>query len=143
MTGPLELDQLAEREQAAHMVFSHRVPLTVAGLAENMLSMNDREHFQVTKPKKRYWRQLGAVIGRQAGKLDGGRVVVFFRLPKGGKGVRTVKEVANLQPVVKCLVDGLVDAGVFPDDDDLHVWGQDARRLPFTGACEAVVTIWA
>lgn len=138
-----ELEQLAAREKAASLLFSHRVPLTVAGLAENMLSMNDREHFQVTKPKKRYWRQLGAVIGRQAPNLDGGRVVLFFRLPKAGKGVRTVREVANLQPVVKCLVDGLVDAGVFPDDGDSFVWGQDARRLPFNGNCELIVTIWA
>ena len=135
---------LLHREEQAAPVWVAHIPLSAQSFSEHVVSMNDREHFHKAAPKKKFWRTLGAVAARGAGrpKFDGGRVVVFFRLPKGGRGVRSVKEVANLQPVVKALIDGMVDAGVFPDDDDKHVWAQDARRLPWNGTCEIFVTIW-
>lgn len=90
--------------------------------------MNDRPHYRVRATKTAFWRNLARLAARNAPHYRQGRVVVYFPVPASGRG--SVREVANLQPVVKALVDGLVDAGVFTDDNDRVVWGQDARRLP-------------
>ena len=52
------------------------------------------------------------------------------------------RDVSNLYPyVAKPLVDGLVDARVIPDDDDLHVIGPDLRRDPEKGPHRVVIDI--
>jgi hypothetical protein len=38
------------------------------------------------------------------------------------------RDVGNLYPSAKALVDGLVDYGLIPDDDDRHLIGPDMRR---------------
>lgn len=43
---------------------------------------------------------------------------------------RRRRDVHNLMPTFKALVDGLVDAGVIPDDDDKHLTGPDPRAVP-------------
>lgn len=40
---------------------------------------------------------------------------------------RRRRDPANWAPTAKAVVDGLVDAGVFPDDDYKHVTGPDMR----------------
>jgi hypothetical protein len=37
------------------------------------------------------------------------------------------RDVANIAPTIKALVDGCVDAGLLPDDDDAHLVGPDLR----------------
>lgn len=137
-------EQLLRREEQARPAWVAKIPLSGVQFSENIVSMNDREHFRASAPKKKFWRTLGMVAARGGGRpqLGSGRVVVYFRLPKPGRGVRTVKEVANLQPIVKALIDGLVDAGMFKDDSDEFVWGQDARRLPFDGKVEVIIVVW-
>ena len=51
------------------------------------------------------------------------RVVITY----GWTGPGRVRDAGNLQPTSKALVDGLVDAGVFPDDNDAWVEGPDNR----------------
>lgn len=145
MTSSLEISKLAKREVDARVAWAQSVVLPVATWSSIMLSMNDRLSPHPKAEKTKEWRKIGGLLARAAPKLKHGRVVVYFRLPKQTKGVRTVREVANLAPVVKALVDGLVDAGVFPDDGDDFVTGQDARRLPgvATDNVEIVVTVWA
>lgn len=145
MTSSLEIAKLAEREAAARVVWARSLDLPIATWSSIMLSMNDRLSPHPKAEKTKEWRKIGGLLASGAPKLKRGKVVVYFRLPKQAKGVRTVREVANLAPVIKALVDGLVDAGVFPDDGDAFVIGQDARRLPgvATDNVEIVITVWA
>lgn len=43
---------------------------------------------------------------------------------------RRRRDVGNLYPSFKAAIDGLVDAGVLPDDDDEHLIGPDMRLGP-------------
>ncbi|GHE33208.1 hypothetical protein GCM10017673_40170 [Streptosporangium violaceochromogenes] len=43
---------------------------------------------------------------------------------------RRRRDPANLYPSFKALIDGVVDAGVLPDDDDRHLVGPDMRLGP-------------
>lgn len=40
------------------------------------------------------------------------------------------RDVANLMPTFKALIDGAIDAHVLPDDDDTHLVGPDLRVTP-------------
>lgn len=51
------------------------------------------------------------------------RIIVTY----GWTGPGRVRDSGNLQPTSKALVDGLVDAGIFPDDNDKWVVGPDNR----------------
>ena len=141
------VDDLVTADAQAEMVWAGEIRLPMQVWNANILTMNDRKHHHQTSPCTRFWRTHGQALGAKAPKLKRGRVVVYFQLPKQGPNRRTVREVANLQPVVKAITDGLVDRGVFPDDADRYVWGQDARRSGET-ATEATgvrcfVTLWA
>lgn len=37
------------------------------------------------------------------------------------------RDVANLSPTIKAAIDGIVDAGLIPDDSDAHLVGPDLR----------------
>jgi crossover junction endodeoxyribonuclease RusA len=50
---------------------------------------------------------------------------------------------ANLYPSFKAAVDGLVDAGVLPDDDADHVLGPDMRRGPVVRGGQLVLVVRA
>jgi hypothetical protein len=69
-------------------------------------------------------------------KLSGPRlgtthVAAFIGYPRNGKA-----DPANAAPTVKALIDGMVDAGVWPDDDSTYVIGPTvpARDLMIPGA---------
>ena len=51
------------------------------------------------------------------------RVTAFIQYRTNGRA-----DPNNAHPTTKALIDGLVHAGVFPDDDDTHVLGPDHRR---------------
>lgn len=59
---------------------------------------------------------------QRAPKLERARLVVTVSLPD-----RRRRDLHNFTPTIKALVDGLVDAGVLPDDDALHLSGPDWR----------------
>lgn len=139
MTGPVPVDLVA-RERRGGPSWTVELPVSKAAWEANVLSMNDRLTPFPKAERTKFWRAFMAAASRRAPRFRGGRVVVWFAPPTRGKG--SVHEVANLQPMVKALVDGMVDAGVFPGDSDAVVWGQDARRLPKAGAPRIVVQVW-
>jgi hypothetical protein len=65
------------------------------------------------------------------------RITVTIRFPDLRR-----RDVSNLYPyVAKPLVDGLIDARILPDDDDLHIIGPDMRRDPERGPHRIVISI--
>lgn len=103
------------------------VVVTVPGNKTMLLSANDRHHWRKKAARTRYWRQLAAVCvhAAQFEQLTGRvHITVTFAWPD-----RRRRDIANLAPTVKAIVDGLVDGGLIPDDDDKHVLGPDIRRV--------------
>jgi hypothetical protein len=75
-------------------------------------------------------------VGRTT-RYERAHVTVTFRFPNNRR-----RDVHNLLPLVaKPIVDGIVGAGILPDDDDKHLVGPDLRRNPENGPYEIVVTV--
>lgn len=91
------------------------------------LSANDRMHWAPKSERTRQLRTLGNVHGRRIGQLGTSHVAAFIGYPRAGKA-----DPANAAPTVKALIDGFVDAGVWPDDDSTHVLGPTYLRDPST-----------
>ncbi|GAA1807136.1 hypothetical protein [Nesterenkonia flava] len=114
--------------------------LRLVNWKDDHLSLNQRDHPHERARKTKLWRTLGFKAARQASvrPLEGARIEVWYRYPDNRR-----REVSNLQNLSKALVDGIVDAGVLPDDSDLHVIGPDNRRDPVNGSHQVVVRILA
>lgn len=71
------------------------------------------------------WRESAAgVVPAGVLQFEGPiRIVAHIWKPRRGR-----YDPNNLAPTTKACVDGLVDAGVFVDDDHLHVHGPDHRH---------------
>lgn len=121
-------------------------PIELVGVEpRRLVSGNRRIHHMTRSEVCAYWRSLArdAAVGAY-GVADEGeswhqrvRIVVTVRFPDLRR-----RDVSNLYPyVAKPIVDGLVDARVIPDDDDLHVVGPDLRRDPERGPHRVLVDI--
>ena len=89
------------------------------------VTSNDRPHWAVKAKAVAYVRKLtwAAAKGRRLPRHKAVHITVFVQYPTGGRA-----DPNNAEPMGKAAVDGLVDAGVIPDDDDRHVLGPDYRR---------------
>lgn len=92
------------------------------------LSANDRLHWAPKAQRTRELRALGTIHGRIVGPLGVSHVAAFIGYPRNGKA-----DPANSAPTIKALIDGFVDAGVWPDDDSTHVIGPTYLRDVTTG----------
>ena len=101
--------------------------------ASDVLNLNDREHWRLKANKSKYIRQLAEQIARasRAPHLKRALLTVEIAFPD-----RKRRDPHNWMATVKPIVDGLVKAGVLPDDDAAHLDGPDMRlgapdsRLP-------------
>ena len=95
--------------------------------ASDVLNLNDRNHWSKAASKRRTIRQLAEQTARfsHAPSLERARLVVEIAFPD-----RRRRDPHNYMATVKPIVDGLVDAGVLPDDDAEHLLGPDLRRAP-------------
>ena len=95
--------------------------------ASDVLNLNDREHWRLRANKSKYIRQLAEQIARasRAPHLKRALLTVEIAFPD-----RKRRDSHNWMATVKPIVDGLVDAGVLPDDDAKHLFGPDLRRHP-------------
>lgn len=95
--------------------------------ASDVLNLNDRNHWSKAASKRRTIRQLAEQTARfsRAPRLERARLVVEIAFPD-----RRRRDPHNFMATVKPIVDGLVDAGVLPDDDAKHLLGPDLRRHP-------------
>lgn len=92
------------------------------------ISANGRLHFRKRAELTKVWRELAATrvyTLRQPllPKYDLAHITVTIRFATNHR-----RDVGNYYPTAKAIVDGLVDAGVLPDDDDRHLVGPDLRR---------------
>lgn len=110
-----------------------------------LVSANRRIHHHHRADVQRHWRTIARDVAHQAyGHADEGqtwhqrvRILITYRFPD-----RRRHDTGNLYSyVAKPIVDGLVDARVVPDDDDLHVQGPDPRRDFTRGPHRITITI--
>jgi hypothetical protein len=103
--------------------------LAVAIPAREVVNLNDarRDHWAVKSRKANVLRARGRLAVRLAGspRMVAARCVVQVFYPD-----RRKRDVANLYPTVKALVDGMVEAGLLPDDDDTHLTGPHLEHPP-------------
>lgn len=90
------------------------------------LSANSRDHWRVKAKVASAWRHaaLKAAEHELPGlRLEKTHITAFLIKPRGGR-----YDPANLSPVLKAIVDGIVDAAVMEDDDKTRVIGPDPRH---------------
>lgn len=90
-----------------------------------------------TKALREKARLLGQVHASRQKITARTRVVFIYEFPRGGR-----RDAANWHPTTKALMDGLVDAGLWPDDSNRYVEGPDNRIGPPTGDAWKRVRIW-
>ena len=93
----------------------------------DMLSLNGRADRRTLSPRIRTLRMQASVMARAARcpSFERARLVAWVRFPDGRR-----RDLHNYMPTLKALVDGLVDAGLLPDDDSRHLQGPDMRLDP-------------
>ena len=103
----------------------HTVTMTIG--AANLLTANQRLHHMKRAGVVKTLRHAAAVAAasQDAPKLDRAHIVVHVAWPD-----RRRRDVHNVMPTVKACVDGFVDFGMLPDDDDHHLVGPDLRVDP-------------
>lgn len=95
--------------------------------ADQWLSANDRMHWAPKAKRTAALRDMGNVMAHiyKIPQQDVTHVAAFIGYLRNGKA-----DPANAAPTVKALIDGLTDAGVWPDDDSTHVIGPTYLRDP-------------
>ena len=102
------------------LVWESRIlPLT----RSKLITANDKMHWGVRARLTKQLRQWGYLLGREGEGvarlgLTHARVEVEFAYPD-----RRRRDRSNLAPTVKALMDGLIDAGLLPDDADRFLDG--------------------
>lgn len=104
---------------------SYRIVLTRLG--RGWITANQRLHLYAKAEIVRQWRDATAWQCRGMGLSfpGGARIIAELRF----FGVRK-RDPNNWADTAKAVVDGLVDAGLFPDDDYRYVTGPDMRLGP-------------
>lgn len=100
-------------------------------MRHHMLSSNSRHHWTRTRAASRYWRWTMFAEARRlhAPQLGSAHITITIRWPDNRH-----RDVHNyVHHVAKPIVDGLVKAGVLPDDSDEYLSGPDMRRDPEKG----------
>lgn len=92
------------------------------------MSANQRGHWRTRATKTHEVRSIALLLGRQHLRpVTRAHVTVQVCYPR-----KSHADPANAYPTIKAAVDGLVDAGIFPDDDHEHLIGPDMRMGPTT-----------
>ena len=89
---------------------------------------NDRGHWRKFAPRKKAIRKAAGLTARSLPQFEQVTVRALIGYPRPGRA-----DPSNASPVVKAMLDGLTDAGVWIDDDSEHVIGVDYRRDECTG----------
>ena len=91
-------------------------------------SANDRLHWQAVRRKKAAVRTLARAAARDAGRHQRATLTVLVHYPTN----RAADPHNIASTVLKAAIDGVVDAGVLPDDDDKHLPAVTISRGPKT-----------
>lgn len=113
----------------------HHYRVEIPRVGKKWITANQRTHWRATAPMVKQWREVAAWRARKVPTLQRAHVVVEVRFSDKRR-----RDPGNWAPTAKAVVDGLVDAGVFPDDNYQHVIGPDMRLGPHvTKAEEALI----
>lgn len=94
--------------------------------AGEWLTSNGRYHWASRARRTRKLRTRAALAARAARPRIPPMVRASITVHVHGR-TRARTDPANAYPTIKAVVDGLVDAGVLPDDDAAHLDGPDMR----------------
>lgn len=88
------------------------------------ITSNKRLHWREKARRTRWWRTSTYTHARNEGipRLDRAHITATVHRARGGRF-----DPSNWADTAKACVDGLVDAGVFDDDDHTRVTGPDMR----------------
>lgn len=105
------------------MTVIHSWTLTIPAPAI-WLNANQRTDLRRQTPDRRAWRDAGRVYAMQAKlpKLLRAHILAELRFADARH-----RDVHNLYPTIKALVDGLIDYGLLPDDSHQYLVGPDLR----------------
>lgn len=111
------------------MTFS--VPINQA----HAISANHRNHFHTNSAKVKHLRVVGKLAAVAAKETyQRAHLTVAIGWPDKRR-----RDAHNLMPTLKALIDGYVDAGLLPDDDDEHLVGPDLR--PYHAGIPGVIQL--
>jgi len=91
-------------------------------------SANNRLHWQVVRRKKAAVRALARAAAQNEARLQRATLGVLVHYPTN----RQADPHNIASTVLKAAIDGVVDAGVLPDDDDKHLTAVTISRGPKT-----------
>lgn len=97
---------------------------------DRRMSLNDREHWRVKAKRTKNWRTAAFIAALNAGTRNVGPSIVQVTFSVG----RNVKrDPHNNAPCIKAIVDGITDAGAWPDDDSRYVAIVDPKFIKRPG----------
>lgn len=95
--------------------------------ANEWVTSNDRLHWREKARRVAEIRRRSATLARQQLTPIEGPVLVACRARfRAGRGLDS----DGCAPTLKAVIDGMTDAGVWPDDSSEYVLGPDPRRDP-------------
>lgn len=88
------------------------------------INSNDRRHRMAEAALTKAWRTAARAACRNVGPLNCPvQITAHVWKPRSNR-----YDPGNLYPTAKACLDGIVDAGLLPDDDHKHVIGPDMRH---------------
>lgn len=90
-----------------------------------LINANDNLHFRKKADLVKALRNTAWAMARQAKLPALQHAHIFYVIHPDTKGRR--RDPGNWSPSAKAAVDGLVDAGILPDDNHTHLIGPDPR----------------
>ena len=88
------------------------------------INANHRLHYQARAQRTATIRHLAGIAAQAAHLTPSPRVHIVVHI---GWPNRRRRDAHNIYPTLKACIDGIVDAGVIPDDSDRHLLGPDLR----------------
>ena len=88
-----------------------------------LLNANQRLHYAPKARITQALRKLGTEKAQGLPSFDRTHLTVRIHWPD-----KRHRDAHNIYPTLKALIDGFVDAGVIPDDNDDYLVGPDLRR---------------
>lgn len=105
---------------------------------QNLLTANQRLHHMQRAAITKVLRHTGAINARSQDLpvFRRAHIIVHIHWPD-----RRRRDAHNIMPTLKAIIDGVVDAGALPDDDDNHLIGPDLRRAETTSGIPGVTRL--